>query len=104
MSAGKDKDRDTLERLLAMRFAAHPWHGVPIRRRAPAEVTVYVEIVPTDAMKYELDKGAGHLRIGPPAAVLELVADPLRLHPTDLSAGPASVSAAPSARAGQTSG
>ncbi len=59
-------DRDTLERLLAMRFAAHPWHGVPIGDAAPAEVAVYVEIVPTDSIKYELDKGTGHLRIDRP--------------------------------------
>ena len=49
-----------------MRFAAHPWHGVPIGDRAPEEVSVYVEIVPTDAIKYELDKSAGHLRIDRP--------------------------------------
>ncbi|HET9158265.1 MAG TPA: inorganic diphosphatase, partial [Myxococcaceae bacterium] len=61
-----DKDRNTLERLLAMRFAAHPWHGVSVGDRAPEEVTVYVEIVPTDAIKYELDKGSGHLRIDRP--------------------------------------
>src|SRR5215468_1009041 len=64
MSAGKD--RETLERLLAMRFAAHPWHGVSIGDRAPEEVMVYVEIVPTDAIKYELDKATGHLRIDRP--------------------------------------
>lgn len=64
MSAGND--RDTLERLLAMRFAAHPWHGVPIGEGAPREVTVYVEIVPTDSIKYELDKATGHLRIDRP--------------------------------------
>ena len=64
MSAPKDKE--TLERLLAMRFSAHPWHGVPIGDRAPEEVTVYVEIVPTDAIKYELDKATGHLRIDRP--------------------------------------
>src|SRR5512138_415049 len=64
MSAGKD--RETLERLLAMRFAAHPWHGVPIGEGAPEEVMVYVEIVPTDSIKYELDKGTGHLRIDRP--------------------------------------
>jgi len=64
MSAGKD--RETLERLLSMRFSAHPWHGVPIGAKAPHEVTVYVEIVPTDAVKYELDKGSGHLRIDRP--------------------------------------
>lgn len=64
MSFGKD--RETLERLLAMRFAAHPWHGVPVGDGAPEEVTVYVEIVPTDAIKYELDKATGHLRIDRP--------------------------------------
>jgi inorganic pyrophosphatase len=62
----KAKDRQTLDQLLAMRFAAHPWHGVPIGEKAPAEVTAYVEIVPTDAVKYELDKGSGHLRIDRP--------------------------------------
>jgi len=59
-------DDDVLERLLRMRFAAHPWHGVPIGDRAPEEVAVYVEIVPTDTIKYELDKESGHLRIDRP--------------------------------------
>ena len=31
-----------------------------------------MEIVPTDAIKYELDKGAGHLRIDRPQLLLEL--------------------------------
>ena len=61
-----EKDRDVLERLLSMRFAAHPWHGVPIGDRSPEEVAVYVEIVPTDTVKYELDKATGHLKIDRP--------------------------------------
>jgi inorganic pyrophosphatase len=61
-----EKDKETLERLLSMRFAAHPWHGVSIGEGAPAEVMVYVEIVPTDSIKYELDKATGHLRIDRP--------------------------------------
>jgi len=64
MSSGKDPE--TLDRLLAMRFSAHPWHGVSIGDGAPEEVTVYVEIVPSDAIKYELDKATGHLRIDRP--------------------------------------
>jgi len=60
------KDRETLERLLSMRFSAHPWHGVSIGEGAPAEVTVFVEIVPTDTIKYELDKRSGHLSIDRP--------------------------------------
>lgn len=44
-------------------LAAHPWHGVSPGDRAPAVVTAYVEIVPTDTVKYELDKVTGLLKI-----------------------------------------
>jgi inorganic pyrophosphatase len=47
-------------------FRAHPWHGVSIGPEAPALVTCYVELVPTDAVKYELDKVTGHLKIDRP--------------------------------------
>ena len=47
-------------------FRAHPWHGVSIGAEAPALVTCYVEVVPTDTVKYELDKVAGHLKIDRP--------------------------------------
>jgi inorganic pyrophosphatase len=47
-------------------FRAHPWHGVPIGPDAPGLVTCYVELVPTDAVKYELDKVTGHLKIDRP--------------------------------------
>ena len=55
-----------LERLLALMFQAHPWHGIPPGREAPRVVNAYVEIVPTDAVKYELDKASGHLRVDRP--------------------------------------
>ncbi len=45
---------------------AHPWHGVPIGENAPAEVTVFIEIVPGDTVKYEVDKGTGYLKIDRP--------------------------------------
>jgi inorganic pyrophosphatase len=45
---------------------AHPWHGVPIGPDAPRAVTVYVEIVPTDTVKYEMDKDTGILRMDRP--------------------------------------
>ncbi len=47
-------------------FQAHPWHGVSPGDRAPEAVNAYIEIVPTDAVKYELDKAAGHLRVDRP--------------------------------------
>ncbi len=45
---------------------AHPWHGVPIGENAPEEVTVFVEIVPRDTVKYEVDKETGYLKIDRP--------------------------------------
>lgn len=45
---------------------AHPWHGIPISENAPGEVTVFIEIVPRDTVKYEVDKETGYLKIDRP--------------------------------------
>lgn len=45
---------------------AHPWHGVSIGDGVPAEVTVFIEIVPRDTVKYEVDKDTGYLKIDRP--------------------------------------
>src|SRR5215212_1145227 len=55
-----------LGRLLGLMFQAHPWHGITPGEDAPGMVNAYVEIVPTDAVKYELDKASGHLRVDRP--------------------------------------
>jgi inorganic pyrophosphatase len=47
-------------------FKSHPWHGVHLGADAPTIVTCYIEIVPTDTVKYELDKITGHLKIDRP--------------------------------------
>jgi inorganic pyrophosphatase len=59
-------DDQALSRLLSLLFEAHPWHGVSPGGAAPEEVRAYVEIVPTDGVKYELDKPSGHLRVDRP--------------------------------------
>ena len=45
---------------------AHPWHGVAIGDGAREELTVFVEIVPRDTVKYEVDKETGYLKIDRP--------------------------------------
>jgi inorganic pyrophosphatase len=45
---------------------AHPWHGISIGDDAPETVTVFVEIVPRDTVKYEVDKETGYLKIDRP--------------------------------------
>jgi inorganic pyrophosphatase len=52
--------------LLRLLFKPHPWHGVSIGAGAPGVVTVFVEIVPTDTVKYEIDKPSGHLKVDRP--------------------------------------
>lgn len=62
MSNEKTTSRD----LLRLMFQAHPWHGVSAGPAVPKIVTAYIEIVPTDAVKYELDKASGHLQVDRP--------------------------------------
>jgi inorganic pyrophosphatase len=57
---------DPIGRLMGLRYKSHPWHGVNIGRRAPEVITAYVEMVPTDTVKYEVDKESGYLRIDRP--------------------------------------
>jgi inorganic pyrophosphatase len=45
---------------------AHPWHGVDPFVEDSGLVQAFIDIVPGDAMKYELDKPAGWLRIDRP--------------------------------------
>jgi inorganic pyrophosphatase len=47
-------------------FKAHPWHGVAIGEECPHKVTAYIEIIPTDVVKYEIDKESGFLKIDRP--------------------------------------
>lgn len=48
------------------RFRAHPWHGLTVGEDAPAVVEAYIEITPFDAVKYEIDKRTGYLRVDRP--------------------------------------
>jgi inorganic pyrophosphatase len=54
-----------LDKLINIMFQAHPWHGVSPGDPAGV-VQAFIEIVPTDSVKYELDKPSGHLRIDRP--------------------------------------
>jgi inorganic pyrophosphatase len=47
-------------------YRAHPWHGIDPGSDAPEIINCYIEIVPTDTIKYELDKESGLLKIDRP--------------------------------------
>jgi len=48
------------------KFKAHPWHGIDPGKNTPDEVIVYIEVVPTDTVKYEIDKISGFLMVDRP--------------------------------------
>lgn len=45
---------------------SHPWHGIFIGEDFPEVVNTYIEIVPTDTVKYEIDKTSGYLKVDRP--------------------------------------
>lgn len=49
-----------------MLYRSHPWHDLSLGDDAPKVVNCYIEIVPTDTVKYELDKATGILKIDRP--------------------------------------
>jgi inorganic pyrophosphatase len=48
------------------RYIHHPWHGIDIGANAPDIVTSYIEITPSDTVKYEIDKSSGILKVDRP--------------------------------------
>jgi len=59
-------NNDATKRTSGRLFQAHPWHGLTPGKDAPEMVNAYIEIVPTDVVKYELDKQSGHLHVDRP--------------------------------------
>lgn len=47
-------------------FTSHPWHGVAVGAEAPNIVTAFIEIVPSDTIKYEIDKASGLMKVDRP--------------------------------------
>ena len=47
-------------------YKLHPWHGVQTGSNAPDIVTAFIEITPSDTVKYEIDKPSGILKVDRP--------------------------------------
>ncbi len=52
--------------LMGLIFRAHPWHGISSGEEAPKVLNAYIETVPSDTVKYEMDKMSGILRADRP--------------------------------------
>lgn len=52
---------------------AHPWHGIDLGPNCPDEIRAFIEIVPTDTVKYEVDKASGYLCLDRPQKFSNIV-------------------------------
>lgn len=59
-------DLNAMWQNLALLLRSHPWHGIPIGEDVPRSVNSYIETVPSDTVKYEIDKKSGFLKVDRP--------------------------------------
>ncbi len=60
------EENKKLKDALQKRFVAHPWHGISAGEKQPDIVNAFIEIIPSDAIKYEVDKESGYILIDRP--------------------------------------
>ncbi len=75
---------ETVPQLLQLLFQSHPWHGLSAGAQAPAVCTVYIELVPADTVKYEIDKRSGFLKLDRPQRYSSLSPEPYGFIPRTL--------------------
>lgn len=51
---------------LDTKYTAHPWHGINIGEKYPETVQSFIEIIPSDVIKYEVDKPSGYIMVDRP--------------------------------------
>ena len=68
-----DKALKSLWDNLAMKHQSHPWHGIAIGDESPHIVMSFIEMTPHDAVKYEIDKESGFLKVDRPQKFSNIV-------------------------------
>ena len=61
-----NKSDHAIWKLLGMLYKPHPWHGISPGEEVPQELQCFVEVVPSDTVKYEIDKVSGYLKLDRP--------------------------------------
>ncbi|MFN8287417.1 MAG: inorganic pyrophosphatase [Chitinophagales bacterium] len=56
-----------------IKYTLHPWHGIEVGENAPELLTAFIEIVPSDTVKYEIDKKSGWLKVDRPQLFSNIV-------------------------------
>jgi inorganic pyrophosphatase len=58
---------------LGRRYQSHPWHGINIGKDAPNVVMSFIEMTPSDSVKYEIDKESGFIKVDRPQKFSNIV-------------------------------
>lgn len=58
---------------LGRRYQSHPWHGISIGEDAPNTVMSFIEMTPSDTVKYEIDKDSGFIKVDRPQKFSNIV-------------------------------
>jgi len=58
---------------MRLRFQSHPWHGINIGEDAPEIIMSFIEMTPSDTVKYEIDKKSGFLKVDRPQKFSNIV-------------------------------
>jgi inorganic pyrophosphatase len=59
--------------IIGLRYKSHPWHGIEIGDEAPEVINTFIEMVPSDTVKYEIDKETGFLKVDRPQKFSNIV-------------------------------
>ena len=57
----------------SLKYKSHPWHGIELGEACPEILTAFIEIVPADTVKYEVDKESGWLKVDRPQQFSNIV-------------------------------
>lgn len=68
-----EKEFDRLWQKLGKRYQSHPWHGINLGNEAPEIVMSFIEMTPSDTVKYEIDKDSGFIKVDRPQKFSNIV-------------------------------
>jgi inorganic pyrophosphatase len=58
---------------MTSKYKLHPWHGIEIGEHYPDMINAFIEIIPSDTVKYEIDKKSGYLKLDRPQKFSNIV-------------------------------
>lgn len=68
-----ERQFNSLWQKLGRRYQSHPWHGINLGPEAPEIVMSFIEMTPSDTVKYEIDKESGFIKVDRPQKFSNIV-------------------------------